>query len=163
MVLKGETINVEFLEHFYTTVALLLLECNSDENIRMQLDLIGEVQEIATNNDNRLRLSNANKFALHATCISLLSVISFVVRIPDIFEYKDKLVSLRKQLVPHLLPPLEEDYSPDTDPEAHIEAALIDLEPVKAALREAGRYSDKGNRRQSARPHSRGHSPAVGG
>merc|ERR1719315_604520 len=161
-VLKGETINVEFLEHFYTTVALLLLECNSDENIRMQLDLIGEVQEIATNNDNRLRLSNANKFALHATCISLLSVVSFVVRIPDIFEYKDRLVSLRRQLVPHLLPPLEEDYSPDLDPTLNVEAALIDLEPVRSALRDAGRYTDrqKGSQSHSLR-NSRASSPSA--
>ena len=73
---------------------------------------------------------------VHATAISLLSTLSFVVRVPDIFEYKDKLVSLRKQLVPHLLPPLEEDYSPDIDPEAHIEAALIDLVKGVAAARE---------------------------
>ena len=105
----------------------------------MHLELIGDVQELATNNDNKHRLSNANKFALHSICISLLSILSFVVRIPDIFEYKDRLVSLRRQLVPHLLPPLEEDYSPDLDPLLHVETALIDLEPVRAALREAGR------------------------
>jgi len=161
-VLKGETIGVEFLEHFYTTVSLLLLECNSDDNIRMQLDLIGEVQELATNNDNKLRLSNANKFALHATCISLLSILSFVVRIPDIFEYKDRLVSLRRQLVPHLLPPLEEDYSPDIDPTQHMESALIDLEPVRSALREAGRWTDKqaGSQSHSLR-NSRASSPSA--
>ena len=35
---------MEFLEHFYSTCALLLLECNSDENIRMQLNLIIDIQ-----------------------------------------------------------------------------------------------------------------------
>jgi len=160
-VLKSETIGVEFLEHFYTTVALLLLECNSDENIRMQLDLIGETQELATNNDYKLRLSNANKFALHSTCVSLLSMLSFVVRIPDIFEYKDRLVSLRRQLVPHLLPPLEEDYSPDLDPNLNIESALIDLEPVKIALREAGRYSDRQGSQNHSLRNSRASSPSA--
>ena len=165
-VIRSESFGIEYLEQFYITVSLLLLECNSDENIRMQLDVIGEIQDLATGSSSgseRLRLSTADKFALHATAISLLSTLSFVVRVPDIFEYKDKLVSLRKQLVPHLLPPLEEDYSPDIDPNAHIEAAQIDLEPVKQALREAGRYTDKGNRRQSILPHSRGSSPAVDG
>ena len=108
--LMVETDWVEFLDQFYITTALLLLECNSDENLRLQLELIGDLQELATDSDNRLRLSNANKFCLHATCISLLAVVSFVVRIPAIFEYKDRLVSLRRQIVPHLLPPLEEDY-----------------------------------------------------
>ena len=146
-VIRVEAVGIEFLEQFYMTVSLLVLEVNSDDNIRLQLELIGELQELAvSNNNNKLRLSDANKFALHATCISLLSILSFVVRIPDIFEYKDKLVSLRKSLVPHLLPPLEEDYSPDLDPTAHIEAALIDLEPVRAGLREAGRYTDRGGR-----------------
>merc|ERR1712155_442321 len=120
----------EYLEQFYITVSLLLLECNSDENIRLQLDMIGELQDLATNGDSlRLRLSNT-----------------------------DKLVSLRKQLVPHLLPPLEEDYSPDIDPEAHIEAALIDLELVKVALREAGRYTERGGRGHNVKT-SRGSSP----
>ena len=145
--IRSESFGIEYLEQFYITVSLLLLECNSDENIRLQLDMIGELQDLATNGDSlRLRLSNADKFGLHATAISLLSTLSFVVRIPDIFEYKDKLVSLRKQLVPHLLPPLEEDYSPDIDPEAHIEAALVDPEAVRAALREAGRYREHGSR-----------------
>ena len=87
-VLKAETVGVEFLEHFYATCSLLLLECNSDENIRMQLDLIIEIQELALNANSNLRLSNANKFALHSLCISLLSVLSSVVRVPDIFEYR---------------------------------------------------------------------------
>ena len=160
--IRSESFGIEYLEQFYITVSLLLLECNSDENIRLQLDMIGELQDLATNGDSlRLRLSNADKFGLHATAISLLSTLSFVVRIPDIFEYKDKLVSLRKQLVPHLLPPLEEDYSPDIDPEAHIEAALIDLEPVKVALREAGRYTERGGRGHNVKT-SRGSSPAPG-
>ena len=160
--IRSESFGIEYLEQFYITVSLLLLECNSDENIRLQLDMIGELQDLATHGDSlRLRLSNADKFGLHATAISLLSTLSFVVRIPDIFEYKDKLVSLRKQLVPHLLPPLEEDYSPDIDPEAHIEAALIDLEPVKVALREAGRYTERGGRGHNVKT-SRGSSPAPG-
>ena len=160
-VIRNESFGLEYLEQFYITVSLLLLECNSDDNIRMQLELIGELQDLAINNQTKLRLSNTNKFALHATPISLLSMLSFVVRIPDIFEYKDKLVSLRKTLVPHLLPPLTEDYSPDIDPSAHIEAALIDLEPVRSALREAGRYSDRGSRGHSAVTSSRGASPSI--
>ena len=87
-VLKSETVGVEFLEHFYATCALLLLECNSDENIRMQLNLIIDIQELALNTNSNLRLSNANKFALHSLCISLLSILSFVVRVPNIFEYR---------------------------------------------------------------------------
>ena len=43
-VLRSEAVGVEFLEHFYSTCALLLLECNSDENIRMQLNLIIDIQ-----------------------------------------------------------------------------------------------------------------------
>lgn len=46
--------------------------------------------------------------------------------------------------MPHLLPPLEEDYCPDIDPEAHLEDALIDVEPVRAGLKDCGRYSDRG-------------------
>ena len=162
--IRSESFGIEYLEQFYITVSLLLLECNSDDNIRLQLELIGELQDLATTTDSTLRLSNANKFALHSVCISLLSTLSFVVRIPDIFEYKDKLVSLRKTLVPHLLPPLEEDYSPDIDPTEHVEAALIDLEPVKVALREAGRYSDRGSRGQSVKTSRGGsNSPSVSG
>ena len=156
-VIQKSRIDVEYLEQLYVTVSLLLLECNSDENIRLQLDMIAQLQDLAA----ETRISDADKFCLHATAISLLSTLSFVVRIPDIFEYKDKLVSLRKQLVPHLLPPLEEDYSPDIDPEAHIEAALIDLEPVKVALREAGRYTERGGRGHNVKT-SRGSSPAPG-
>ena len=159
-VIRVEAVGIEFLEQFYMTVALLVLECNSDDNIRLQLELVGELQDLAlSNNNNKLRLSDANKFAMHATCISLLSILSFVVRIPDIFEYKDKLVSLRKSLVPHLLPPLEEDYSPDLDPTAHIEAALIDLEPVKAALREAERWCEVRGARGGSVKSSRASSP----
>jgi len=161
-VIRSESFGNEYLEQFYITVSLLLLECNSDDNIKMQLDLIGELQDLAINQDTKLRLSDANKFSLHAVCISLLSTLSFVVRIPDIFEYKDKLVSLRKTLVPHLLPPLMEDYRPEIDPNEHIEAALIDLEPVKVALREAGRYVDRGSRGQSVKTN-RGSSPNING
>ena len=57
---------------------------------------------------------------------------------------RDRLVSLRRQVVPHLLPPMEDTYNPDIDPEAHLETALIDAEPVKAGLKDCGRYSDKG-------------------
>merc|ERR1719147_301711 len=74
-VIRSESFGNEYLEQFYITVSLLLLECNSDDNIRLQLDLIGELQDLAINQDvgeDILRLSNANKFALHATCISLL-------------------------------------------------------------------------------------------
>jgi len=142
-VLRSEPVSVEFLEHLHTTTALLLLECNSDDNIRLQMDMVQEIQELAVKNNNSLRLSNANKFALHATCISQLAVLSFVVRLPDIFEYKDRLVSLRRSLVPHLLPPLEIEYSPDIDPDDQLEQSLIDLEPVKAALKDCGRYTDK--------------------
>jgi len=163
-VLKSEPVSVEFLEQYHTTTSLLLLECNSDENIRYQMDMIHEIQELAFNK-NSLRLSNANKFALHSTCISQLSMLSFVVRLPDIFEYKDRLVSMRRSLVPHLLPPLEEEYSPDIDPVENLEQSLIDLEPVKAALKDCGRYSDKtgvaGARSslQSSRANSPRHSP----
>jgi len=143
-VLRSEAVGVEFLEHFYSTCALLLLECNSDENIRMQLNLIIDIQDLALNPSSALRLSNANKFSLHSLCISLLSILSYVVRVPDIFEYRDRLVSLRRQVVPHLLPPMEDTYNPDIDPEAHLETALIDAEPVKAGLKDCGRYSDKG-------------------
>ena len=40
------------------------------------------------NPSSALRLSNANKFSLHSLCISLLSILSYVVRVPDIFEYR---------------------------------------------------------------------------
>jgi len=160
-VLRSEPVSVEFLEQFHTTTSLLLLECNSDENIRLQMDMIQEIQELALNNNNSLRLSNANKFSLHSTCISQLSMLSFVVRLPDIFEYKDRLVSLRRSLVPHLLPPLEEEYSPDIDPNDNLEQGLIDLEPVKAALKDCGRYSDKtgGSGAKTSLQSSRANSP----
>ena len=56
----------------------------------MQLNLIVDIQELALNTNSNLRLSNANKFALHSLCISLLSILSFVVRVPNIFEYRYK-------------------------------------------------------------------------
>merc|ERR550519_756316 len=62
-VIRVEAVGIEFLEQFYMTVALLVLECNSDDNIRMQLELVGELQDLAlSNNNNKLRLSDANKF-----------------------------------------------------------------------------------------------------
>ena len=69
------------------------------------------------------------------------SVCCYVRDLPN--PARDRLVSLRRQVVPHLLPPLEEDYCPDIDPEAHLEDALIDVEPVKAGLKDCGRYSDR--------------------
>ena len=53
--------------------------------------------------------------------------------------HRDRLVSLRRAIVPHLLPPLEENYNPDIDPEAHLENALIDPEAVKNGLKDCGR------------------------
>ena len=140
--IRSESFGIEYLEQFYITVSLLLLECNSDENIRLQLDMIAQLQDLAA----ETRISDADKFCLHATAISLFCTLALVVRIHDIFDYKDKLVTARRRLAPHLLPPLEEDYSPDIDPEAHIEAALVDPEAVRAALREAGRYREHGSR-----------------
>ena len=46
------------------------------------------LQDLALNPSSALRLSNANKFSLHSLCISLLSILSYVVRVPDIFEYR---------------------------------------------------------------------------
>merc|ERR1719166_802093 len=43
-VIRVEAVGIEFLEQFYITVSLLLLECNSDDNIRLQLELVGELQ-----------------------------------------------------------------------------------------------------------------------
>ena len=54
--------------------------------------------------------------------------------------HRDRLVSLRRAIVPHLLPPLEENYNPDIDPEAHLENALIDPEAVKNGLKDCGRW-----------------------
>lgn len=142
-VIKDETNSMEFLEQIWTTCSLMVLECNSDENIAFLLDLIKRIQEVAINPTTNIRLSLANRFALHAVCISLLSTVSFVARIPEIFEYKERLVSLRRTVAPHLLPPLEEDYSPDLDPESNLEDVLIDFEPISVALENAGRKFDK--------------------
>lgn len=88
-------------------------------------------------------------------------------------------MSLRRSVVPHLLPPLEENYNPDIDPEAHLENALIDAEAVKSGLKDCGRYlreelkfsrldvnaivtfrySDKGGSSHGLRSSSRSNSP----
>jgi len=155
-VIKDETNSLEFLEHVWTTCSLMLLECNSDENISFVLDLMKKIQDVAVNPSTNIRLSLANRFALHAICISLLSTLAFVVRIPEIFEYKDRLVSLRRTVAPHLLPPLEEDYSPDLDPESNLEEVLIDFDPINMALENEGRKFDK---QGSQAPRSRQNSP----
>jgi len=158
-VIKDETNSVEFLEHIWTTCSLLILECNSDENISLLLDLIKDIQDVATHNMTNIRLSLANRFALHALCISLLAILAFVVRIPDISEYKERLVSVRRTLAPHMLPPLEEDYSPDLDPNSNLEEVLIDVEPINIALKNAGRIVDKHGSTTPSLRNSRQNSP----
>ena len=61
----------------------------------------------------------------------------------DLMEYKDRLVSVRRSLAPHLLPPLDDDYSPDLEPNLDLDKILIDLEVAKTALRKEGRFVDK--------------------
>jgi hypothetical protein len=56
-------ISAEFHEHIWTTCALLLLECNSDENIGYQIDLMRDIQELASNSAHNIRLNYASRFA----------------------------------------------------------------------------------------------------
>ena len=54
--------SAEFHEHIWTTCALLVLECNSDENIGFQIDLIRDIQELASNPVQNIRLSYASRY-----------------------------------------------------------------------------------------------------
>ncbi|XP_023335599.1 protein EFR3 homolog cmp44E [Eurytemora carolleeae] len=157
-VLREESNSCEFHQHIWTTCSLLLLECNSDENIGFQIDLIRDIQDLAMSTKN-IRLNNANRIALHSICVSLLAMIGFVVKSSDLTEYKDRLVSIRRSIAPHLLPPLEEEYTPDAETSSTPEQVLIDLEVVRNCLRQEGRYIDKvGSRTPSVR-NSRQNSP----
>ena len=53
--------SAEFHEHIWTTCALLLLECNSDENIGYQIDLMRDIQELASNPAQNIRLNYASR------------------------------------------------------------------------------------------------------
>ncbi len=54
--------SAEFHEHIWTTCALLVLECNSDENIGFQIDLVRDIQELASNPAQNIRLSYASRY-----------------------------------------------------------------------------------------------------
>lgn len=142
-VIKDETNSPEFLEHIWITCSLLILECNSDENVALLFDFIMDIQAIATQTTSNPQLRLADRFALHAICISLLAILAFVVRIPDIFEYKERLVAIRRSTASHLLPPIEESYNADLDPNENLEYVLIDFEPINISLKSAGRKVDK--------------------
>ena len=141
--MKEESNCAEFYENIWITCALLLLECNSDENIAFQIDFIRDVQELATSNSHNIRLSLANRISLHGLCICHLAMLGFVVKSVDLMEYKDRLVSVRRSLAPHLLPPLSDDYPPDLEPNLDLDEILIDLEVARSALRKEGRFVDK--------------------
>ena len=68
--IRSESFGIEYLEQFYITVSLLLLECNSDDNIRLQLELIGELQDLATTTDSTLRLKMLTSL-LCTLCVSV--------------------------------------------------------------------------------------------
>jgi len=161
-VLREESNSAEFYEHIWTTTAILILESNSDENIGFMVSFIRDVQELAVNTQN-IRLNIANRIGLHAICISLLAILGFVVKSSDVMEYKDRLVSIRRSVAPHLLAPIEDDYSPDLDPDLNIDEVLIDMEVVRAALKKEGRYVDKVGSTtpslRSSRQNSPRHSP----
>jgi len=142
-VIKDETNSPEFLEHIWITCSLLILECNSDENVALLFDFIMDIQAVATLTTSNPQLRLADRFALHAICISLLGILAFVVRIPDIFEYKERLVAIRRSTASHLLPPIEESYCADLDPNENLEYVLIDFEPINIALKNEGRKIDK--------------------
>ena len=142
-VLRDESNTGEFFGHIWTTSALLLLECNSDENIGFQIDLVRDIQELAVSSTQNIRITYANRIALHGLCIALLAMIAYIVKSSDLSEYKERLVSIRRSVAPHLLPPIQDEYSPDLDPDINMEEVLIDMEVVRAALRKEGRYIDK--------------------
>jgi len=142
-VLKEESNCAEFYENIWITCALLLLECNSDENIAFQVEFIKDVQDLAASSSHNIRLSLANRISLHGLCMCLLAMLGFVVKSVDLIEYKDRLFSVRRSLAPHLLPPWSDDYPPDIEPKLDLDEILIDLEVAKSSLRKEGRYVDK--------------------
>jgi len=158
-VIKDESNSHEFLEHIWITCSLLLLECNSDENVVLIFDFIMDMQAVATQTSSNHNLRISDRFALHAICISLLSILAFVVRIPDIFEYKERLVAIRRSTASHLLPPIEENYCADLDPHENLEYVLIDFEPINIALKNAGRKVDKQSSNTASLRNSRQNSP----
>ena len=90
----------------------------------------------------RSLLSYAPLYVAHVF-ILMCTISGFVVKSVDLMEYKDRLISVRRSLAPHLLPPLDDDYSPDLEPNLDLDKILIDLEVAKTALRKEGRFVDK--------------------
>ena len=42
--------------------------------------------------------------------MAMLSMIAYIVKSPDLTEYKERLVGIRRSVAPHLLPPMQVIY-----------------------------------------------------
>ena len=77
---------VVLLERVWRTCCLLLLECSSDKNVVLLLDLIGDLQDVAVRDDSA---------SLHGLCISLLAILCHVLAIPQLLQHKREVVAAR--------------------------------------------------------------------
>ena len=77
---------VVLLERVWRTCCLLLLECSSDKNVLLLLDLIRDLQDVAVRDDSA---------SLHGLCISLLAILCHVLAIPQMLQHKREVVAAR--------------------------------------------------------------------
>ena len=77
---------VVLLERVWRTCCLLLLECSSDKNVLLLLDLIRDLQDVAVRDDSA---------SLHGLCISLLAILCHVLAIPQLLQHKREVVAAR--------------------------------------------------------------------
>ena len=77
---------VVLLERVWRTCCLLLLECSSDKNVVLLLDLIGDLQDVAVRDDSA---------SLHGLCISLLAILCHVLAIPQLLQHNREVVAAR--------------------------------------------------------------------
>ena len=129
--------NKEFLETLYTTVAVLAVEmCSTDEGTVCLLDLIDGIQTTAV---KELALNTNNRFNLHALALSLFALLDFIVSVPELDSYLDEIIKIRKTKAQHMLPPIKDQYNPGLDPNTPDEDVLINVDKVRAALKNAGK------------------------
>lgn len=86
-----------------------------------------------------MNLSTENRFALHAVSACFLTLLAYTINSPDLSSYVDTIIQAREAKVPHMLPPLNEQYHPGLDPNTPDEDILIKQELVKEALKSAGK------------------------
>lgn len=97
-----------YLDNVFATIALIVVEVPCGYTAAAVVCLAMAIQEY-TINDDRIDLDSAHR--IHATVLSIMSLVCWVHRAQVFYDYLNEVISRRAEMAPHLNPPLKPAYN----------------------------------------------------